>query len=357
MRVEGQRFSEINAVSQSTKNSPKKKGHPMHTIGFFNASLGYKDCMIKAQVIVLDRPETALLSSQAIDELGLITYDTGVVGNLQTMNTITVNSFHKQFTELFSSSTGECTKMTVHLRLKPDAKPKHIPRRPIALALEEPVNEELDRLVKNGILTPVDFSEWAALIVVAHYSTGLNDALDAEDYPIPEIEELIAKLRGSSIFSQLDLSDAYFHLRLDEESKKLTTINIHRGLFAYNRLVFGLKPAPAIFQRTLEQALTGIPGVLVYLDDILIYGQERTEHDTRLHAVLNRLQEWAKGIEPDPARLRPIQTMRASTNTKEIRSFLGLINYYGKFVPNLHRLKAPFKALIKKDVPLCGQQK
>ncbi|XP_025264836.1 uncharacterized protein LOC112638052 [Camponotus floridanus] len=203
MRVEGQRFSEINAVSQSTKNSPKKErvclskqrnkintvtlqgvlgtrhryhkfahitinnkplkmqldtgadvtmigretwtrigrpklqplttscvnvsGHPMHTIGFFNASLGYKDCIIKAQVIVLDRPETVLLSSQAIDELGLITYDTGVVGNLQTMNTITVNSFHKQFTELFSSSTGECTKMTVHLWLKPDVKPKHIP--------------------------------------------------------------------------------------------------------------------------------------------------------------------------------------------------------------------------------------
>ncbi|GAB1867365.1 Rna-directed dna polymerase reverse transcriptase and integrase domain containing [Camponotus japonicus] len=233
-------------------------GHPMHTIGFFNASLGYKDCMIKAPVIVLDRPETALISSQAIDELGLITYETGVVGNLQMINTITVSSLHKQFTELFSSSTGECTKMTVHLRLKSDAKPKHIPRRPIALALEEPVNEELDRLVKNGILTPVDFSEWAAPIVVARkangkiricadYSTGLNDALDAEDYPIPGIEELMAKLRGSSIFSQLDLSDAYFHLGLDEESKKLTTINIHRGLFAYNQLVFGLKLAPAIF--------------------------------------------------------------------------------------------------------------
>ncbi|XP_025269718.1 uncharacterized protein K02A2.6-like [Camponotus floridanus] len=257
-------------------------GHPMHTIGFFNALFGYKDCMIKAPVIVLDRPETALISSQAIDELGLIASDD-----------------------------------------RSHAKPKHIPRRPIALALEEPVNEKLDRLVKNGILTPVDFSEWAAPIVVARkangkicicadYSTGLNDALDAEDYPIPGIEELMAKLRGSSIFSQLDLSDAYFHLRLDEESKKLTTINTYRGLFAYNRLVFGLKPAPAIIQRTLEQALTDIPGVLVYLDNILIYGQERTEH-AFIHP---------KGIEPDPARLRPIQTMRTPTNAKEIRSFL-----------------------------------
>jgi len=126
----------------------------MHTIGFFNVSLGHKDYMTKAPVIVLDRPETALISSQAIDELGLITYHTGVIGNQQMINTITVNSLHKQFTELFSNSTGECTKMTVHLQLKSDAKPKHIPRCPIALASEEPVNEELDRLVKNGILTP-----------------------------------------------------------------------------------------------------------------------------------------------------------------------------------------------------------
>jgi len=143
-------------------------------------------------------------------------------------------------------------------------------------------------------------------------------------------------------------------------------------------LVFGLKTAPAIFQRTLEQAFTGIPGVLVYLDDILICGQERTEHDTRRAKPLARMGfstpkekckfhtstvkylgfiVSAKGIKPDPERLRPTQTMRAPTNAKEIRSFLGLINYYWKFVPSLHRLKAPFEALIKKDVPFVWTAK
>lgn len=280
---------------------------------------------------------------------------------------------------------GECPKIAVHLRLKPDARPIHVPR-PIALALEDVLNAELDRLVNNGILTPVESSEWAAPIVVARkangkmricadYSTDLNEALIADDYPIPNMEDLMAKLRGNSVYSQLDLSDAYLHLKLDEESRPLTTINTHRGLFAYNRLVFGLKPAPAIFQRTLEQALSDIPGILVYLDDILVCGRDRTEHDVRLHAVLNRLQEWGfrlrtekckfhipavkylgfdistKGIKPDPARIQPIETMRTPRNINEVRAFLGLVNYYGKFVPNLHRLKAPFEALLKKDVP------
>jgi len=136
-------------------------GHILHIKGFFNASLSYKDRSTKAPIIVIDRPETALISAQAIDELGLISYDTGIINNQQKVNSIVENSLQKQFTELFGESTGECTKMTVHLRLKPDAQP-HVPRRPIILALEEPINNELDRLINNGILTPIDFSEWAA---------------------------------------------------------------------------------------------------------------------------------------------------------------------------------------------------
>lgn len=117
--------------------------------------------------------------------------------------------------------------------------------------------------------------------------------------------------------------------------------------------------------------LSGISGVLIYLDDILVSGHERSEHDARLNTVLTRLHEWsfrlclkkckfhstsvrylgflisANSIQPDPARIQPIRSMRISENTKELCSFLDLVNYYGKFVQNLHRLKAPFKALLK----------
>ncbi|KMQ86294.1 rna-directed dna polymerase reverse transcriptase and integrase domain containing [Lasius niger] len=368
------------------KTCTNVSGYPIRNKGFFYATVSYKNKASKGPIVVIDRPNTALISAQAIDELGLAIYDQGITDGQPSVNEIKEVSLESKYPDLFSDKMGECSRITVHLRIKPDARPIYVPRRPIALALEEPVNAELDRLVNNGILIPVESSEWAASIVVARkangkiricadYSTGLNKALIADDHPIPNKEDLIAKLRGNSVYSQLDLSDAYLHLKLDETSRPLTTINTHRGLFVYNRLVFGLRPAPAIFQRTLEQALTDIPGILVYLDDILVCGRNRTEHDVRVHAVLNRLQEWGfrlrtekckfhtsvvkylgfvistEGIKPDPARIQPIETMRTPENIKEVRSFLGLVNYYGKFVPDLHKLKAPFEALLKKDVP------
>lgn len=120
----------------------------------------------------------------------------------QAINSLIVHSLQKQFPELFNESTGECHKVTVQLRL--NAQPVHVSHRPIALALEEPINDELDRLVSNGILQQVDSSEWAAPIVIARkpngkiricadYSTGLNDVLDADEYPIPNMENLMLK--------------------------------------------------------------------------------------------------------------------------------------------------------------------
>ncbi|VDK60101.1 unnamed protein product [Gongylonema pulchrum] len=159
------------------------------------------------------------------------------------------------------------------------------------------------QLILNEDIKPVhilDSSDWAAPIVVARkangrirlcadYSTGLNDALKDIIYPIPKVEDVVAKFPGNTIFSQLHLSDAHLQLRLDESSQKMTTISTHKGLFQYNRLVFGLKPAPAIFQKTVDQAPSGIEGTLVYLDDILIMGPDKLTYDQRLHAVLQRL--------------------------------------------------------------------
>ncbi|XP_011858351.1 PREDICTED: uncharacterized protein K02A2.6-like [Vollenhovia emeryi] len=356
-------------------------GHRIQTKGFFCATFSYKNKSSRGPIVVLNRPNIALISAQAIDELELVTYDQGIVNGKSTVNEIKEVSVESYCPPSTQTRCSSCLRGT--------------PSHSYPLALEEPLNAELDRLVSNGILTPVESSEWAAPIVVvrkannkiricADYSTGLNQALIIDVHPLPNMEELLTKLRGNTIYSQLDLSDAYLHLTLDEEReafncahRPLTTINTHRGLFAYNCLVFGLKPTPAIFQHTLEQALTDISGILVYLDDILVCGRDRSEHEKRLHAVLNRFQEWgfrlrsekckfhtsvvkylgfvisSTGIKPDPTRIQPIQSMRTPRDTKEVRSFPGLVNYYGKFVPNLHRLKTTFEILLKKDFPFA----
>uniref|UniRef100_A0A915E576 RNA-directed DNA polymerase n=1 Tax=Ditylenchus dipsaci TaxID=166011 RepID=A0A915E576_9BILA len=102
---------------------------------------------------------------------------------------------------------------------------------------------------------------------------------------------LFASLNGARFFSKLDLADAYLQIELDEESKKLAVINTHRGLFRYNRLPFGVKSAPGIFQQLMDTLLSGIPGAVAYLDDIIIVGSSIEEHNSALLAVFNRIRD------------------------------------------------------------------
>ncbi len=100
----------------------------------------------------------------------------------------------------------------------------------------------------------------------------INPVSRLDAYPIPKIEDLFAMLTKGKWFTKIDLSNAYQQLLLDEESRKYVVINTSKGLFRYTRLPFGISSAPGIFQRVIESVLRGIPGVAVYLDDILITG-------------------------------------------------------------------------------------
>ena len=154
-------------------------------------------------------------------------------------------------------------------------------------AMRAMVEEELDRVVQLKILEPVQFADWAAPIVpvlksdkkslriCGDFKMTVNSASKLDAYPIPKIEDLFARLSGGICFSKLDLSQAYQQLELEEDSKQFVVVNTHKGLFRYNRLPFGISSAPGIFQRTMESLLQDIPSVIVYIDDILIFGSVR----------------------------------------------------------------------------------
>ena len=168
---------------------------------------------------------------------------------------------------------------------------------------------ELDRLTKAGIIEKVDHSDWAAPVVpvpkgdgqlwlCGDYKVTINPVLVQDQYPLPKPNDLMAQLAGGQRFSKLDLSRAYQQIRLEEASRPLVTINTHKGLYQYTRLPFGVASALALFQKTMDSLLQGIPHTLRYLDDILVTGTTEEEHLSNLEEVLKRLKQPGPSSKP-----------------------------------------------------------
>ncbi|XP_056132822.1 uncharacterized protein K02A2.6-like, partial [Lampris incognitus] len=241
----------------------------------------------------------------------------------------------------------------------------------------------LTRLTDLGMISPVEHSDWATPVVPVNKKDGtvrlcgdfkvtLNQALCVDKYPIPRIEDLFSSLAGGQRFSKPDLSNAYLQMEVVEESRKLLTIFTQKGLFCYNRLPFGIASAPALFQKAMDQVLVGLPFTHCYLDDILVSGPDEETHLKALDDVLTRLEEYglhvkkdkcmfvqksveylghiidAAGLQKSPEKERAVVEAPAPTNVSQLRSLLGMINYYGRFIPDLATNLQPLNALLHK---------
>ena len=127
------------------------------------------------------------------------------------------------------------------------------------------------------------------LRICGDYKVTINLVLDIDQYPLPKAQDLFSSLSGGRKFTKLNLSQAYLQIMLDEKSRQYLTIKIHRGLDQFLRTPFGMDSAPAIFQKTMDQVLQGIPAVSCYIDDILIIGANGAEHLQNLSKVLEQL--------------------------------------------------------------------
>ena len=193
-----------------------------------------------------------------------------------------------------------------------------------------------------------------------------------EQYPLPRIEDIFANLAGGQKFSKIHLRQAYHQLEMEEDYKKYLTINTHMGLFQYNRLVFGITSAPAIWQRTIDKVLEGTSGTSCILDDMFITGWIDEEHLANLEEVLCRLQvhglranktkcELFKekitcghdidsyGLQKSPEKVKAVLKAPSPCNVAEMRSFLGLVNYYNKLLPNLSTVVHPLNQLLENN--------
>ena len=270
-------------------------------------------------------------------------------------------------------------------KLKEGYKPTIMPSRRTPIAIRDKEKEELDRLTKLKVITPIqEPTEWVSQTVVVKKPSGkiricldpqeLNKALIRERYVLPTLDDTLHELTQSSVFSKFDLAHGYWHVELDETSSKMTTFQTSYGRYRWLRLPFGVTVAAEVFQRKLIEALSDLNGVLCVADDIIVHGKNDEEHDKNLKKFLQRCEDKGiklnqdkseikvnhmtfmghkiseKGLEVDPEKIKAIEEFPAPKNVSELRTFLGMVNFISKFIPKLSNVLHPIHNLLKKDV-------
>lgn len=353
---------------------------PVKLIGQATLSVKYKEVIQNLNVIVAKGTGPNLLGRDWLAPLN-ITMNINFVTHEDQKQVESVIAKH---TEVFKNGLGTYRGSPVAIHIKPGANPRFLKARPVPFALKERVEKEIDRLQREGVLRPVSFSEWATPVVPIVKKTGeirlcgdyrstVNEATESDTYPMPTANEVFATVAGGKFFTTLDLDRAYTQVTVDDNTAKLLTLNTCKGLYTVHRLAFGVKACPGIFQRLMTSLLAGIPGVAVLIDDIIIGGRTILEMQERLDQVLNRIEKAglrlnknkckfakerveflgfvidAEGIHPAPSKVESIVKTPAPTNKKELQAFLGLYNFYERFVPHKATLLEPLHRLLDAD--------
>lgn len=201
----------------------------------------------------------------------------------------------------------------------------------------------------------------------------LNDITVDDKYPLPNINDLFDKLGKSVYFSTIDLASGYHQIEVEEQDRQKTAFSAN-GHFEFLRMPFGLKTAPATFQRTMDNVLRGLQGLhcMVYLDDVIIFSSSLDEHIQKLRLVFDRLRQTnlkvqldkseflqkevlylghiitKDGLKPNDDKIKAVMNFPLPKTTTEIKSFLGLVGYYRRFIPDFAKLTQPLTACLKK---------
>ena len=258
-----------------------------------------------------------------------------------------------------------CTKLVKH-HIETKGNPINIKPRRQPMNLEDKIDAAILNLWENNIIKKCN-SPWNTPLVCVWRKEKndirlcldfrqLNLITERQAFPMPNITELLDKLEGTRFFSSIDLGNAYYQVELDEESKEKTAFSTKTGQYCFNRMPFGIAAAPGTFQELMNKVLDKMKNTVVYLDDILIFTESKEQHYEVLDKVLKRITKAGlrinpnkchilkeevkflgyiineKGIKTDPTKLEAISSFEKPKCIKNLRSFLGICNYYRKFI-------------------------
>jgi transposase InsO family protein len=285
---------------------------------------------------------------------------------------------------LFDGTLGHWRGETYDIELKPDAKPYHARAYPIPKAYEQQLRLEVERLEQLGVLKRKNNSEWAAPVFIIPKKDQtirflndfreLNKRIKRKPFPIPKIQDLLLKLEGFQYATSLDLNMGYYHIELSPRSKTYCTLVLPWGKYECQRLPMGLCNSPDIFQEKMNTLMGDLEYVRAYIDDILcLTSGDFEDHLDKLDEVLQRLKDaglkvnakksffgrteleylgyWITrdGIQPLPKKVDAMKNIAPPKTKRQLRSFIGLINYYRDAWIRRSDITAPLTALCGKN--------
>lgn len=329
--------------------------------------------------IVVPKKVQAILGLNACERLNLVKR----VLVIESEGDTDYDELRKEYNDLFQGLgclSGEHT-----IRVNKSVPPVINPCRKVPFALQKPLKAELDRMESLNVIEKIDEpTEWVSSLVIVAKKNGkprvcmdprnLNRAIRREHFKLPTREEIMSQFANAKYFSKLDASSGFWQLKLDDASSKLCTFNSPFGRYRFLRLPFGIASAPEVYHKTIHMIYEHIKGVDTSMDDIIVWGSTKAEHDVRLKQVfkatrkanlkLNRekcqlgVKELtfvgdilsSEGIRPDPRKVSAIENMPRPQCKKDVQRFNGMINYMGKFIPNLSERMAPLRQLTEKRI-------
>ena len=290
-----------------------------------------------------------------------------------------------KYKNLFNGELGDWKSSPVSLELQENAKPFHARAYPVPQIHEAAMRREVERLVSIGVLEECNDSAWGAPTFIIPKKDGrirfisdfrkLNQFLKRKPFPIPKIQDMLLKLNGFTYASALDLNMGYYTIRLDPDAQNLCTIVLPWGKYKYKRLPMGLAGSPDIFQEKMSDLMRGLEFVRCYLDDVLIISKSTfEEHLQKVELCFQRIAQaglkinpdksffgkkeieylgyWVtqNGIQPQVKKVQSILEMEEPKNRKQLRGFIGLVNYYRDMWRRRSHVLAPLTELTSDSV-------
>lgn len=329
--------------------------------------------------IIADVKSPTVLGKHTCSELGLVKR----IFNMEMSNDcLNLQSILTKYDSVFRGLG--CLPGEIHLDTDPGVMPKIDAARKVPFSLHDKLKRELDNMEQQEVITKVtEPSSWVSSLVLVEKRNGklrvcldprnLNQATKRSHYPIPTNDYIRSKLQGAAYFSTLDANSGFWMCKLDEESSFLCTFNTPFGRYRFKRLPYGINCAPEIFHRIMTEYFGVLPGVIVYADDILVYGATQAEHNVNLQRVFEKAIEvnlrfnkskcvfgstqvkyvghvYSKeGVSPDPEKVRAIKDMPSPSCVKDLQRFLGILNYLGSFIQNMAQETEILRDLLKKS--------